>query len=522
MGFTKLVPRSKVWLALGLAAVCAGVGCCFWHSRTESIIAATGLGFLGIGSVIVWQAIKSWTTIESLFLLFVVTLPLTQASLWNTEFGLQPSMALVVVLAALIALRALVRGEPIRFPRSVVNYLFILFWALTLLSILYSWRIPVSSYRGERPFVRSIKQVVALAWAMLGYFTALTVLRRRNMLLCSIRFYVLAGFVVSLFGLYQFVGSYLGLPFVDPFGFNASFGTTPRFQVGGYTRIWSTASEPDWFGDYLVTVIPLVVAVATYKKRLFFQSLLINLVMLSTILLAFMLTFTRSAYLALGAAFVPIIYFSWKKLRRWVWIFVGLCVALLLLDLVALQLVGSQIPNIWSTAFDRLTTIVTTKQFGNEHRYTALLTSLRMLRDDPILGRGYGNYGFFFEQFRPPIGRAASDLRVRFPVMTGGILFRIWVELGLVGLLVFISIVSALVFYGVQAVKRTRAGTLQRAVTVGLLSSTIGSLARMLFANSFHFLYTWFVWASLVVAAWQVQRGRALVESAARTIDKVT
>lgn len=113
--------------------------------------------------------------------------------------------------------------------------------------------------------------------------------------------------IVSVFGLYQYLGDIAGLP-------ASHTGLLPAYTkaVFGFPRIQSTALEPLFFANYLL--LPLFVGIA-----LFWRDKVQNWrhsISLFVIGLAFLLTTSRGAFIAAIIGLVSLAVSEWKRLAR--------------------------------------------------------------------------------------------------------------------------------------------------------------------------------------------------------------
>jgi O-antigen ligase len=122
---------------------------------------------------------------------------------------------------------------------------------------------------------------------------------------------------------------------------------------------------------------------------------------------------------------------------------------------------------------------------------------------------GYGNYGFFFYDYRPGWGVSFTDVYLdAFPVMTGGFPLRLLTETSIPGVLAFIFLVIVIIAEGVRGWRAaTAAGdAFMEAASAGLMASFITLMVRLMAADSIHFTYQWFIIAMLVLARRLPQR----------------
>ncbi len=449
--------------------------------------------------------------LEFMFLAFIAFLPATRFSLFESSFSFQANFLPLILAALLLVWRAVARHLPLLIPRSRVHTAILIFFLVIAASFFLSIQVPPGEYRGEVRYLRSAKQIMNFVFMMGAYLTILLTVASRRMFRWALWVFIGTSFVAALYGLYQFIAYPLGWPFVDLFPDTASFGESSIWAIslagGRFLRIWSVASEPVWFGDYLVGVIPVAAMLllsdavsAKARRRL--------LVVVGVLGLALLLTFTRSAYLALLiGAVVMIIYRPslLKPLGRVLLILVGVVA---LVSLIVSRLPNTEQASLVAAVTERFISPLQDENFGNIHRTTAVATSWEMFKAIPW-GVGYGNYGFFFYDYRPIWGVSFTDVYVNaFPVMTGGFLLRLLTETSIPGIAAFLFLVAVIITEGVRGWRAAAAAgdKFMEAASAGLLASFITLMVRLMAADSIHFTYQWFIIAMIVLARRLPQR----------------
>ena len=498
-----LAERPLVWRGAILVAalVLASIIAFGPLSLMISTLAVSGI-LLAAGLLI--AASYSRLPVELCFLAFVALMPATRFSLLEAGVSLQANFVALIGAAALLVWRAGLLRLPLWIPRSRVHLAVFGLFAVILFSFLLSVQVPGGEYRGEVRYVRSAKQIAYFAFMIITYLTVLTVVRNRRVFRWTIWAFVGASTAVSLYGLYQFIAYPLGLPFVDLFPESASFGQSRIWAIplagGWFLRIWSVASEPVWFGDYLVGVIPLSAALALSGAVPRGRGRWLLWGGLAVMLVALLLTFTRSAYLALFVGALVLLAFRPGLLMRGVVLAGLLAIVLVLASLVASQLPSVDQASLIDAVIDRFVSPFQEEHFGNIHRTTAVAASWDMFVNHPW-GVGYGNYGFFYYDHQPVWGTSITDVQPNaFPVMSGGILLRLLTETSLPGAAMFIWLVVAVTREGLIARRRFSSDLFMETATIGLLAGFLTLMARLQMADSMHFTYQWFMIAMVVMA----------------------
>jgi hypothetical protein len=498
-----IIERPMVWrAALVAGALLLAAGMALGPLPLPvSFIAVAGL--LGAAAMLT-GSLHSRAPVELCFLAFVALMPATRFSLFEAGVSIQGNFAALIAAAGLLIWRAGWLKRPLWLPRSRVHGPVLALFAIILFSFFLSLQVSPGVYRGEVRYLRSAKQIAYFTFMVITYVTVLAVVRHPRIFKQTIWVYVGASTVVSLYGLYQFVAYPLGLPFLDLFPESASFGASRIWAIslagGRFLRVWSVASEPVWFGDYLAGVIPLTAALALNGVLPRGHGRLALWGALGVMLLALLLTFTRSAYLALFVgAFVLVAARPGLLVRATA--AAGLLLAVVLLaSLIIAQLPSVDQASLVNAVADRFLSPFQDENFGNIHRTTAVAASWDMFLDRPW-GVGYGNYGFFYYDYQPAWGRSITDTQPNaFPVMSGSIILRLLTETSIPGALAFVWLVAAVTIEGANARRRLAADRFMEAAATGLLAGFLTLMARLLMADSIHFTYQWFVIGMLVAA----------------------
>lgn len=273
--------------------------------------------------------------------------------------------------------------------------------------------------------VQSIKGLSKVAVYIINYFLLTSVLstpKRLNKLILAA---VMAGFVVSLYGLYQYkIG-------VAPL----ATWEDPTVESKG-TRIYSTLGNPNLLAGYLIPLFPLALALTInclnerlgWLKNTYIRLLaaLFCLGMALTIALATVLTGSRGAFLALGAMAAVIVlalfFYVVAKHKK--------LIAPILLALLASAVAGALLVHFKFPAFEsRLLSIFAgSEHSSNAYRIYVWRASAKMFMDNWWFGVGPGNstfplaYGLYMKSGFDALGTYCVPL-------------EIGVECGLLGLI---------------------------------------------------------------------------------------
>ena len=228
------------------------------------------------------------------------------------------------------------------------------------------------------------------------YFIIVNAVKTKKQLYSIIRLFVIAGLLVSLYGILQYV-----------FGWNTSNAWIDEAMFEDATmRAYSTMENPNVLGEYLLFVVPLSVFLILNKgaKRL---EKLFWLATAAVCALCMVFTQSRGCWIGLFAAFAIFITFYNGKL----W-------GLLPLAILALPFVLPQ------TMMDRFMSVGNLEDSSTSYRVFIWLGSLAMMKDFWIGGIGMGEGAFRmmypFYSYNAVIAPHSHNLYLQF-LVEGGI-----------------------------------------------------------------------------------------------------
>lgn len=284
--------------------------------------------------------------------------------------------------------------------------------------------------------------------------------------------------IAMIFGMYQFVGDFIGLPL-------SMTGLIARYskEVFGFARIQAFSQEPLYFGNFLLVGIAVALAFILVKQTWFpRQALSIFLVSALGILA---MTLSRGAIVGFaGVLFVTMLLLGKRflTLRNFALVVVGFALAASIV-LAGISLTGD-------TAREKFLAHLTIQDFGKAEstvgRLETWFQAIDLWLDKPVLGVGPGNFG-------PAIlGYPAIKPETGWPVVNNQYL-ELLAETGLIGTSIFLLFLFFLIVRSVRAYGLTAHDPEMRAVLVGLTAAIFGMLLQY---NFFSTLYITFVWIS--------------------------
>lgn len=350
------------------------------------------------------------------------------------------------------------------------------------------------------------RQIQALIATALVFGAAFLVSNFLEDVVKTVKWLVVVLFGVGIFGLFQFVADFVGVPYAI-----TMLREHYTKRVFGFARIHATALEPLYWGGMLLLPcvflgLYLIFKTDTQKDsqrqvkldqnkhlmvdndkntdsnhkiknlslNLLFNSKWNILLAISVIYLNFILTLSRGAYLALCfsllmALFLSFRQISWSLVKRWILPYI------LLISVFGVFFVSSSgsIDLIFK-ATDHIVNVFSDKQESTFERLSFLNDALSLVYNNIIVGIGSGNYG----------PRVQNNL----PQSDGGwlivnnVYLEIWLEQGLMAMLVFISM---MIYYLVKAVyklwKNRLRFTSDKLITlISLIAALVGYLLQWL------------------------------------------
>ena len=453
----------KRWIALGAAAVAAaglGVGIGF----------SAGWATVAFGAALVFAAYVLlllrypqrglWLLAVGLPYERLGTLPLPGFTL---KFGHVVAGFIVVSLAARAAITKAIRfaADPLRIP---------------LLLLLFA---SVLSLINAPDLVRGASLVGQLLVGYLIYFCVVNLLSRRNVWPTLAALWIGAA-VVAAFGLYQFVGDYLGLP-PSVTGLVSSYSGAAAF---GFARIIGPSLEPLYFANYLL--LPILTAAAFLlgtrgKGRV---RLAAFLVLAGTVLV---LTLARGAFLGLAAGLFVLSLRYWRELFRPKVIATGATVVLVAGVAVVWLLLqsahGSESP---LDAFSRQLE-VTGQDNSSRQRIGTVQAAAELVKQHPLVGVGVGNFGHYYQD---PAATVSED---QVPQTVHNQPFETLVETGVIGLAALALVGLVLLKRTIEAWRKVRGAFL----TAALVGAAAAVLAIFVQAQTFSAIYLMHVWFAI-------------------------
>jgi len=272
-------------------------------------------------------------------------------------------------------------------------------------------------------------------------------------------FLTLTAAIVSVYGIYQFLnGAPMGSGWVD-------MSQNPDVKV----RVYSVFENPNILAEYLIMIFPVSMALFfhsdNYVKKAFFG------VTAFLILICDGLTYSRGSWLGLVFAIVVfILLIDFKKIILFIPISIG---SLFVLPTSILQ---------------RISTIGSLQDSSNYYRFNLWNMAMEILKDYWFSGIGIGY--MTFREISP------FYIRTMAPYHTHNTYLQIAIELGIIGIGLFLLLILSIFKMGVKSIINTKSKFVKyfsAAYLASLSGILVNGLAEHVLYNPKILLVFWFI-----------------------------
>jgi O-antigen ligase len=287
---------------------------------------------------------------------------------------------------------------------------------------------------------------------LLFYFVFINTVDTKEQLLFYVKAFVISGTFSALYGLYQyFLGDIYSQEWLD----NEMFEDIKM-------RVYSTFSNPNVFGEYLILVIPFSAVLCLNSKTWF--SRIFWLGTFGILMLALLLTFSRGCWLGIILSLAVLAILVDK---RFIWLF-----------LAALVVAPFILP---STIMDRFMSIGNMKDSSTSYRVYIWLGTIAMLKDFFWCGIGLGVSSFNLVYPLYSYNEVVSP-------HSHSLYLQLFVEYGVIGFVVFMFIMYYLLKDSFISYKKTKSF---------ISIATISAMAGFMFESATD--NTWYNYRVLLV-----------------------
>ncbi|MBU1177799.1 O-antigen ligase family protein [Patescibacteria group bacterium] len=292
-------------------------------------------------------------------------------------------------------------------------------------------------------------------------------------------------FLVSLFGIYQFLGDMAGLP-PELTGLREHYTQ----KVFGFPRIQSTALEPLYFANYLLIPISLGIALTLRRGQQEKTPLrpLYIIIIVGLAIINLILTLSRGGFLGL---FVVLLFsclllikhlLSIKKI-----VLITIVIVVTAISAFGFLKITGEDKNV-EVFIEQATSY--SEGVGVEERFSSYDEAIELIGQHPIIGVGVGNFG-------PQVHKNPYQTPdTGWPIVNNEFL-ELWVEIGILGLASFLLLIGIIVMRTIKAL-RTSGDNLTKTILVGLFIAFLGILAQYQTFSILYILHIWFLIGLLV------------------------
>lgn len=432
-------------------------------------------------------------------------LPFYGISITQSRFGIPPCYILAFTLIITAFSKQIILWNRQWNRVNPISKSIIIFLAVALISIVVSPAVFArKTAYGEVAWLKSFKQYALLLFMACTYFAIVFSVHNMEVYLRIIKVLIITSFLVSLYGLYQFIGRYLSLPYSQISFYNPSFGVSHGAVVflgdswSRLWRIWSVTPEPKHLGSFLMLTIPIILSLTI--NRIYLFSGHITYLVMSILIIALLLTFSAvTLYSLLLSLTLLLLLTSSRNLVKLIrniavmGVFLSCTILLVYFTALTARVDFKELSNALSTV-GRVKTFSTDSSFVE--RYAASNIGIKMFYDYPIFGVGFGNYGFYYTQYRLPFW--FPEKFQEFPTPKA-LWTRIPSELGIVGIFSALYVIYCVYRTVSMLIKQHKGRQLQSALAVGLSASALATGFFFFSTDFIGIMHAWFLIALIDV-----------------------
>ncbi|HTY45758.1 MAG TPA: O-antigen ligase family protein, partial [Patescibacteria group bacterium] len=276
-----------------------------------------------------------------------------------------------------------------------------------------------------------------------------------------------------------FIGMLIGLDTLSQQFFNIDF-IRHRPLIDG--RVTATFENRNSLAVYLVPTALVITAFALGQtKRRFLIPLSLAILLLGASLI---LTFSRSAWLGFFVGLTMILIMSYVAKKRTVAIYSASMILVFVISLLLVPAVRQKL-------------IFTLSPGGDAFRIPLGLTAIKMIQENPFLGKGVGT---FMSNFL-----AHSNIGTSEPFYAHNCFLQIWAETGIFSLLSFLAFAGLIVYQTISAFKKS-----SEFLCLGLACAIVGYLVNSFFEVSLYSLQLAFLfWLFMGLAGAAINAAKA-------------
>jgi O-antigen ligase len=437
--------------------------------------------------------------LKALWCAFIFSLPFTDLLFFPSVLVGAGQLSTIFAIAVFLILALRKPNTAIqRLTDNSSSKLLLLIGAVAALSSFMSVVAPISEWKGEILWIKSLKQCVQLGIAYMCFAAPLLYIDTLKRFFATVRLYALTLWISIAYGLFELlhysgIGSAVFATIASAAHYGTFFGSAenPNLvfvpSLHGFPRLRLLASEPSMAGNYLISVLPLVFLMRRSRGGFrWTPAFLSGLVLL-------VLTFSLGAWIAMLIA-TPLGYLLLMRDKRRapkLLIAVGACALIVAFSMFLPSNLGYL-----SVPVEVLARLTYSSDISVSGRSLENQTALRIAADYPLLGVGIGNWVFHYPGRMNEI--ASSYVYFHKQVSESGferssginnLYLRFLCELGVIGVL----LLAVFLFRTLRsATAIITAGSELRDVGIALMVSCLALIIHFNSLSAFDKSYWWF------------------------------
>lgn len=272
-------------------------------------------------------------------------------------------------------------------------------------------------------------------------------------------------------------------------------------DISNYFRIRSLTAEASYFGMYIAIVLPWVLE-KSFLDRSRYQSLFF--LVFGYIIVLVLFSLSRTAYMVVAIELVVFLlmfpHVVWEERKRLsVFVIVFFTAAVLSSEFISATLPKVDVAEVYES-------LLSDNNLSNVARYGSQLAAWNIFLEHPILGVGYGMYGFYAPDYYPEEAWRSVEISMWATNGSGwpwppahSLYARVLAELGGLGLLVYGALLISL-FCAVWRCGTTK--DIGRMTEKRILALTmLGIVLQGVNVDAFRIMPMWIVFALILVVA---------------------
>ena len=331
---------------------------------------------------------------------------------------------------------------------------------------------------------RAVSVFLFMCLMTVAYFTAKSLINKKADIVLILKGLLIGAAAAAFLGVYQFLGDMIGLPESVTL-LKKGYGSI----TFGFARVQGASQEPLYFANYIF--IPLLISVSMLVSGKLREIIprwagILLIVLLS---LNFILAISRGAFLAAAIIFVLFVIFRYKQLLTARVLIPTIALVFIVVTGAYLGLARSE-PRAMDEFIGHL--FVNDAQVGESvvSRLSAIDQATELFWDNPILGIGIGNFG-------PATQGDTAEVPEGGWFIVNNEYLELLAENGIVGFLIFVSLIITVTYYAIKAIKRG-AGSMVASSLEGSLLALYAILFQYLTFSTLYIFHLWFLIAFIV------------------------